>query len=67
MLPVTKTYEIEVPLETQVELNFCLPTSVLMCAKYFAKEVGWYSENFKNLNSPTQEKFIYDYLKKIQD
>lgn len=64
LIPVTKTYEIEVPLETQSELNFCLPTSVLMCAKYFAKEVGWYSEDFKNLDSPTQEKFIYDYLKK---
>lgn len=63
LLVATKTYELEVPLEKQVEVNFCVPTSVLMCAEYFANDVGWYDKSFADYDVSSKELFIYNYLK----
>ena len=58
--PLEKTLEekLEVPFEEQVQIDWCVPASVLMCAKYFANEVGWYDPIFEEYDSGSQQNFI---------
>lgn len=59
----TKLYELDVPIEKQQELTWCLPTSVLMCAEYFSNTVCWCFNDFKNSNSYERQKIFYSELK----
>ncbi len=63
--PLEKTLEekLEVPFEEQVQIDWCVPASVLMCAKYFANEVGWYDPTFEEYDSGSQQNFINTKLK----
>jgi len=63
--PKTKTYEIPVPEEKQIYSNWCVPASVLMCAEYFANDVGWSDYSFPYLTTEEKEKIIYLILKRF--